>query len=185
MRIDVTSNFKELAKDFDPVIIDKASVATVNALASQSRTMVNKELKVKYTVKTGDLKKQSRIDKANKNRIIATIISKGKRIALAKFKSRQVKSGTTVSVIKGRSKTLVHAFKQTMPSGHVGVFFRAKAGSGRVPRLPIDELFGPSYPQMMESATIMAKVNKLVADKVQPIFNNAIDYYYNKQGGQS
>lgn len=60
----------------------------------------------------------------------------GASVPLSAYPYRQIKSGVSVAVNKGKRKHIKGAFVARMQSNHVGIFVRRGKG-----RLPIDELF--------------------------------------------
>jgi hypothetical protein len=81
--------------------------------------------------------------RATVSRPEARLTVTGRRIPLIDFRARQTRTGVSYRLPGGRN-TVPGGFIQTMRSGHRGVFKRR----GR-PRLPIDELFGPSLPHIV------------------------------------
>ncbi len=102
-----------------------------------------------------------------KDVLVWALRAKSKPLPLFVFGARQVKSGTSVEVTKGKRAVVKHAFIATMQSGHEGVFMRR--GPKRVMqkgrykgkrRQPIYEAFsasvapalGAAAPQVMDRA---------------------------------
>lgn len=89
----------------------------------------------------------------------ATLTITGRRIPLIEFKARGPEpsrgKGTGVSYrIGANSGRIRRGFIATMRTGHRGVFERAdKAGRPLLPRLPIQEKFGPSLPHVFGKKT--------------------------------
>lgn len=65
-------------------------------------------------------------------------------------------------VVNGQGGTIAHAFLAKMSSGHVGVVRRT---AGNV-SLPIQNLAGPSTPQMLGSPTIAEYMEQRLAEKL-------------------
>jgi hypothetical protein len=87
------------------------------------------------------------------------LIAKAKPLPLFAFGARQVKSGVSVEVTKGKRAIVRHAFLATMQSGHKGVFLRRgtkqRMAKGRyVGKLkqPIFELFTASVSNALRDA---------------------------------
>ena len=134
-----------------PKGIVKVETRAVNKIAVSARADIVREVRKDLNLKAGELKKRNiTLKKARYKNPAALIKVSGKRIPLAKFGARQIKSGLAYKIDpQGGRKKVLGAFMATMPSGHVGGFTRKlEDGTNRVDRLPIDELQGPSVPKV-------------------------------------
>jgi len=141
---------RELLQAYPKGIV-KIETRAVNKIAISARTEVVREVRKELNVKAKELKdKNIALKKARFKNPQAIIKVSGRRIPLAKFGARQIKSGLTYKIDpQGGRKKVIGAFMATMPSGHEGAYVRKKEdGTNRVDRLPIDELQGPSVPKV-------------------------------------
>lgn len=111
------------------------------------RTEASKNIREKKGIQVGQIDKALRTIPAN-TRPVWTLLARAKPLPLIAFGARQVKSGVSVEVTKGKRMIVRHAFLATMQSGHKGVFMRHGppriAGKGRYAgkrRQPIVEKF--------------------------------------------
>lgn len=114
--------------------------------ATSARVVMVREVARDLGIKQGDVTSAIGSPRvlASGDRMAATIVATGARIALYKFRARQTRTGVTAKLPTGAG-TYPGAFIATMASGHVGVFKRK--GSARK---PIFELFGPSVPKVFD-----------------------------------
>ncbi len=137
--------------------LQKASAAALNRTAVSVRKILIDAICKEYNIKKGDVRSALKIRKAHYKDLEAEIHGTGPSgIPLYNFSpsprsapsTRRLKSGAysprggiSVIVKRGSRKKVEGAFVAQMRSGHIGVFWR----KGRdTPRLPIQELFGPS-----------------------------------------
>lgn len=141
----------------------RAPNAIANALnraASTIKSNASKKLRQEYNVKAGDIKETLAITKASGNNLGAVVLSTGGTIGLEKFKvspktvKPRRKSPIKVAVKKGPTKPLPGAF----PADISGIkIFRRKTNA----RLPIERLYGPSVPQMIDQEGIRDPLEQL------------------------
>lgn len=136
-----------------PFGMEKAISRAINKVAVAARTLILRMITGQIAVTQRDLRRRSiRLRKASFGKLFAVVSVRGGRIPLSRFGARQTRRGVTYRIRKtgGRSR-IDGAFLATMPGGHTGVFLRRADESqpgGRVRRLPIDEKFGPSVPEV-------------------------------------
>lgn len=157
-------------------IILKATVRTLNKLIRKSQTAISKAVRAEYTIKAKDLKKSTKIQKANKNKIEAAIVVKGKRLPLMYFNAKQNRRGTSVRIKKSSGrKTVKSAFIAVMDSGKVGVFQRTGKD-----KLPIKELYTVDAPAMVDKAGRDAFI-KIIERDFSRVFDHELSYLLSKQ----
>lgn len=153
------SSVSEFAREMDQFTKDlealgrtgKVAVSrALNRAATAGRTAMVRAVKAETGLGSRFLSKEVRIEKSTANAPRATVTAQGRRVPLIAFKakgpepSRGRGRGVTTS-LPGAKGRLPHAFIARMPSGHRGVFQR----KGKR-RLPIEEQFGPSAPELFE-----------------------------------
>lgn len=140
------------------------------ALSSVAKT-VNEELRKNYHIKTADIKPTITRTRAKRSDINAVLRSSGSVIPLDRFKvspktvNPKRKSTIKVAVKKAAAKPLDGAFNADING--IKVFKRSSKK-----RLPIERLFGPSVPQMLNRDDI----RKRIEVTGQTMFNKRIDH---------
>lgn len=159
-----------------PKGIQKAANTAINRTATSARAISSREIVKHYNVKVTDVKKTMIVKRSNRKSLEAEIISKGGVIALSKYKVSpkgiQHKGNKNkplrVAVKKGSGQKVIGgAFIAQFKSGHLGVVRRKGTK-----RFPIQELYGPSIPQMFKNEAVVAPVKKLVEDRLEKEFNH-------------
>lgn len=136
-----------------------AIASSLNRTVTNVTSNISKETRVKYHVKTADIKETIQVTKASKSSLAAEVRSKGKPIPLDHFKvspktvNPKRKSQLKIAVKKNGVKQVLGAFVANL-SG-VKVFKRESDK-----RLPIARLFGPSIPQMIGNDDSVEKINQ-------------------------
>lgn len=159
--IDINNNhIKEVKRALGP-FQKKAPLIMARALKRAQTNVqknISKETRARYHVKAKDVKETLSAERPTRYRIQATVISKGYRLPLAKFKVSPIKRPNRprhikVSVKKGNTAELLHAFIANINGNRV-------MERKEVTRLPIKQLMGPSVPEMVgndESVKIISK----------------------------
>jgi len=140
--------------------VDLATVRALNRAATSTRAEAARRIRAAYNIKVGTARDQMRIERANRNRLVAEIVVSGRPIPLVEFAARQVRAGVTVQVKRGARKLRAGAFIATMRTGHRGVFER----KGKR-RLPIKELFSLSLPSMFTQKQIREAVERVALER--------------------
>lgn len=160
----------------------RAPGAIANALNRAMTTVataVPKEVREEYHVKAGDVSKTIKKKRASRSNLSAEVRSSGSPIGLEKFKvspktvNPKRKSQLKISVKKSGAKTVVGAFIANING--IKVFKRVAK-----PRLPIEHLFGPSVPQMIDDEPRVQRINQKGAD----MFNTRINHEISRILGQ-
>jgi hypothetical protein len=157
-----------------------AAAAALNRAAATTKTYMSSEIRAIYNIKKKDVDQTLSIQKASRNRLVATIRSRGSRLNLFLFQAHQFKGGVRVVVKLGQPKTIRSAFIATMRSGHKGVFMRK--GSKR---LPIAERTGPSVPELLGSKEMKRKIEVYYFSKLPKIVEDAYAFFSGKRSGGS
>lgn len=171
--------FKNAPKDV-PKIVKKA----INQSMKVTRVDVADQAKTKYTLKKkSDIKQHVYVEKkATTSKLEGVMTFKGKKIALAKFKTSPAKYDPQKSVEFTKTKLLVDsslkklkgddksskAFLAKMPSGHIGVFERMKGTKQKSDKNKekIKELAALSVPQMFNNERVKTKVLGRAANSI-------------------
>nr|WP_294565005.1 phage tail protein [uncultured Rhodopila sp.] len=137
----------------------RAAARSVNLVTRKVNTRVLRSVSGEINVSQAELRRRNvSVRQADLQTLQGAVNITGRRIPLYRFGARQTRLGVTYGIRRGGSRTtMLHAFIATMPSGHIGVFFRKKGAKTREigqrsTALPIQEPFGPSVPVVVENA---------------------------------
>ncbi len=126
-----------------------------------------------YVLKVSDFKRYTqskrRINTSN-GQTTVDIEFRGVHVPLLRFDAKMGGDGRFRARVKRSSSAemLRHVFRATMGTGHIGLFERAGTS-----RTPIEQLFGPSTPQMMDAND---DVSQEIGDKIRKTFEERIDH---------
>lgn len=144
----------------------------INRAATNAKSNLSKKVRENYSVKAKDVKDTIAIKKATKNNLGAVVKSSGQRIPLIKFKVSPANPRPSnppkvlkVGVKKGGLKELVGAFVANINGNKV---FKRTSSS----RLPIQQLYGPAVPQMMNSES----VKEYVENEATKMYQQRLDH---------
>ena len=147
--------------------MEKATASAINRALSMTKTAASRKVRERYNVKAKYVKDSISIRRAGKSNLtgksnlIGTMISRGTPIRLINFKvnpsrpNPKRRKPITVSVKKSGGGALKGAFVAEMSNESVGVFERVGLS-----RLPIQQLYGPSAPQMIGEDTIISELEE-------------------------
>jgi hypothetical protein len=144
----------ELQRDLAdiPHGIERVLTRAVNKVAVAARTRVLRMVTEEINVRQSDIRQRNiKLRKASFDQLYAAISITGRRIPLRKFGARQTRRGVSYAIRRGGRTEMRHAFLAEMKTGHRGVFRR----KDKAPRLPIQEKYGPSVPQVVEDSQDM------------------------------
>lgn len=156
-----------------PHAADKAIGSAIKRAATSGEAYAARAVGKFYYVKAGDFKHYTK----SKRRIYSSngstqvdIEFLGRHIPLIKFDTRVGADGTVRTRAKRSSsqEILSHVFWQRVGNQHNGLFERVGTS-----RLPIEEKFGPSTPQMMSAND---DISQAIGDKVRETFDNRIEH---------
>ncbi|NLU09439.1 MAG: hypothetical protein GXW90_00565 [Tepidanaerobacter acetatoxydans] len=147
--------------------MEKATASAINRALSMTKTAASRKVRERYNVKAKYVKDSISIRRAGKSNLIGTMISRGTPIRLINFKvnpsrpNPKRRKPITVSVKKSGGGALKGAFVAEMSNESVGVFERVGLS-----RLPIQQLYGPSAPQMIGEDTIISELEEEASEIV-------------------
>jgi hypothetical protein len=129
-----------------------------NRAATTVNASIKREVRKKYIVKAGDIQQTITKKRASKSNPYTEVVSKGNLLGLDKFKvlprkpNPRRKAPIKVSVKKGEgAKKILQAFVADINGSKV---MRRQGKS----RLPIQRLFGPSVPQMIDNEKVRNQI---------------------------
>ena len=174
---------EELLKGL-PGAAEKAAKTAIRKTVRGAKQDAARKVKERYTIKPAYITRTIRFD-FQAGGLAAAFRSKGRVNDLAYFKHRpqsvpkhRPPKGSYLfsQVIKGEGGTIEHAFLAKMKSGHIGVFQRAGHGAQNS-SLPIEKLSGPSTPQMLESPTVSAFIQKRMEERLQSNIDHEVNAF--------
>lgn len=153
--------------------VQKAANSALKRAATAGRTGAAREVNKLYHLKTADFTKYTRSKQSIQtagDEISVSVEFRGSHIPLIRFNSRATSSGRVSVQVKRDStaKTLDRVFRSVMDSSHIGLFERVVRS-----RLPIEEKFGPSVPQMMGANP---ELSKNVGEKMSKTFEERMEH---------
>lgn len=157
----------------------RAAVQAVNQTARQGMTSVSRAIAKESGAKVGRVKRSMWFQPARPERLTAEISVSGRPIPLAEFRAKQTRRGVTANAW-GRRKLYKGTFLATMPSGHTGVWKRKNET-----RLPIEELFGPSFPQIFGEGRVRDEFERTVGERLQVNLARQVDRRIRLASGQA
>ena len=129
--------------------VQKAAESALNRAGISGRAAAAREVGKQYYLKSSDFKKYTKSSQhvsRSGGDITVSLNFRGFHVPLIRFKTVLTSSGHIRSQVLRNSSgdVLKHVFQAEMKSGHIGLFERYGKS-----RLPIEQKFGPSIPQMM------------------------------------
>ena len=157
--------------------IIQGQVSGLNKLAKQAKTTASKEIRKEYGVNVKGLNEGKTLTykEATVQRLISEVSGTGRGISLKYFGARQVKSGVSVAVKKGKRKILTSAFGPNIARLGGNVFERA----GKE-RTPIVKKFGPGAALMLKSKPVLEGIKTYIGLNYKRIMDHEIQYFMKK-----
>jgi len=159
-----------------PGAVPRALVGAINRAAESTRTEASRKVREIYYVKHKDIISTIKIKKASPENLMATVTSSGNLLPLAKFRvtpqrpQPRRKSPVVIRVKRGaEGGSVKNVFVARMRSGHIGVFGRVGKS-----RLPIQEKYGPSIPQMLGNPTVSVWIEEKAVERLEQRLDHEI-----------
>lgn len=158
-----------------PGAAPKAMARAINRATESARTEAARKVRSMYYISQKDVTATIKIYPATPSDLSAMVVSRGNLIALTKFRVTPNKPQPKrrreiiVRVKRGAGGPIKKAFVARMKSGHVGVFKRA----GKQ-RYPIDQLYGPSIPEMIGNPTVTGWVEEKARERLDQRLDHEI-----------
>lgn len=179
--------------------VPKVTQMAVNRTLAGVRTDATNEVAKVIALKKNIIRNTITVMKMGRNNSAAWVKCGGKRLPLMLFSARELKSGkgVTVKVLTSSGRSLIkHAFITEMKTGHKGVFWRKK-GRGwnrsnikrpknqyaKMPkkyRLPMEERFSFSIPEVMGNTPTMNEIMRLAEIRLKKEVDRALNYELSK-----
>ena len=146
----------------------RATSKAINTAIPKIRNAIVDKTTQDYFISKANVKKTIDVKRANPSGLSAFIRSKGRPVALTKFrvtpKRPPKRKGRTVKaqvMRNGGGGTIPNAFIARMGSGHIGAMYRKGAD-----RYPIGQFHGPAVPSMLKNAEVSAFVGNVEQKKL-------------------
>lgn len=158
--------------------VPEAAARALNRVAAQARTEVSRKVKESHGYSSRTVLRHILVGRATPTSLEAVLHVSGGPWPLyalspsPRTRPRRRSKGVTVT-IKGRRVKFRSAFVARMKSGHIGVFARGKYTRGQPgfafggKRLPINELFGPPAPHIVQSKVVLAAIEASIRDNLE------------------
>lgn len=146
----------------------RATSKAINTAIPKIRNTIVDKTTQDYFISKANVKKTIDVKRANPSGLSAFIRSKGRPVALTKFrvtpKRPPKRKGRTVKaqvMRNGGGGTIPNAFIARMGSGHIGAMYRKGAD-----RYPIGQFHGPAVPSMLKNAEVSAFVGNVAQEEL-------------------
>lgn len=157
-----------------PGAMERAAARAINRTNASVKKVAAEKTAEKYYTKQKDVKETMSVSKATPKKLVAALMSKGKRIPLSAFKISPNKVDSKNRAIMqaqvkraGSGGAIRRAFLVKFASGHTAVMERRGKS-----RLPIDELYGPAVPQMMSQKAVTSAMN----EKTETVLSKCLEH---------
>ena len=183
--VNITQSIYDLEKSLASLsagLREQAVPIALNDMAKQARTQSSRIIRQTYNIKAADLKKNLIIKMATAGSLRASVTAFVRSLPVIAFSPSDNKLGVKVTIKKGNSKTIRHAFIAVMPSGHKGVFSRFDGKGHKLSnRLPIKELYTVGPSAAFATKAVQSVVQQLIRDKFPKILEGKIQYLLKRQ----
>ena len=186
---------------------DKAPIAmyrAINDSVAKTKTETKRAISKRYHIKQKDVKDNIYPFKASKSKLKGAIVTRGEKISLYNFKTKEGKLISAAVLRENSPKSLEHnpkAFIATMKnkgkdgssSEHMGIFERKIPGEQHVKKrkkmkkgkeravtkhnVQIRELKGPAVPQMMGNVETMEVIKAAANETLRKRLEHYINYF--------
>lgn len=164
-----------VARELQVFIVPDSVRSSINRALIATRTAASKDIRADYNVAAAEIRATFSLNRASRDRLEGLALSSGFRIPLSRFGARQTRRGVTVNVRKstGRQRLKRGFFgRGILPSTRL---FRRTGGPKVQPqkgsyagkmkrdgspllREPVEQLWGPSVPQMLQRVGVLDRV---------------------------
>lgn len=180
MKLDIQTNFADVAKQIKELHEDVATKATaraLNATMAQAKTAMSKEIRATFVISASKVSESLKVNKAIAKgglfRMEASLESpsqRGRSINLINFGAKQVKGGVSVKISRNGSRKLI-------PGAFIGNKGRTVFKREGKDRLPIKALQTIDIAQMFNTKTINKAVIAVIQERFPIIFEREAKYY--------
>lgn len=175
VRQETMEEIKKLQKKYKELeqVSKKALKFSTNRIVARIKTEAKKKVREDYAIKAGEVSSSFKPDR--ENGLITTLFSKGPTVSFSKLKLSPAKNSghrqkVKVGVKKGASSVLKHAFVRTFASSHTGAMERTTNS-----RYPIEEIKGPSVPQMLGNDKIFTHLQEVAENEWPDRFEHELN----------
>ena len=182
--IDIDPKGVEDASVLAPRQAKKVMAKALTATAKTGRTKAARFIGQSFGLRSTIVRERLTFRRASREDLSASIVAFGRPLTLIKAakSARQTKQGVKATAYGGR-QLYAGTFIATMDSGRRGIFTRATKGEGRVGRLPIRELFGPSVPEALIDDEVSERLSAELSVDLSKKLTREIDRELRRQAG--
>jgi hypothetical protein len=187
MKLTITHNFPDVAKQINSLRDDVAKQATARALnrtVEQAKTSMSREIRAEFVLPAAKVNQALRINRArasagtfNLEASLESPAKRGRSLNLANFGARQTKKGVSFK-IKRNGQRVVIPGSFLINAGKTVMIRTGKA------RLPIKALQTIDVAQMFNTKRINSKVVQVIKDRFPAIFEREAKFYVDKFNAQ-
>lgn len=167
-----------------PNAIPQAMSRGLNRTATEALTLTSRRLSQSTGLKVKDVRGRIAVERATQKNWRSAIRFRAGGLPIVRFGHEQNPQGVVWRPSRGKRILIRHAFKATMPSGHTGVFLRARYAKGRFihmegrpkreaiyeQKVRLQEIFAQSQQEMNQVyIESLARLEKNIHDQVQLI----------------
>ena len=183
MEIEILApDIEQFSEVFGERRIRQVIASSMNEAMTRAKTPIVKAVTEEWNVKPTAVRKSILIRRALPKDLLGVIVATARKAPYIDFRgTRQTgvhrgnkpsaKGGVTVYVRRNKPQRIRHAFIQTMPSGHKGVFLRygekrimskgryaPRGGRTVIKRQPIKELYGPAVSELIDNPEVIREI---------------------------
>ena len=173
------TNIEQASRLFDPNLVEKATKSMLGKLVPKVRTQISVKVRDRYTIQAREVSRAVKIRRQRLSALEARgLLYTGAAVPLDRFSitERNIRSargrrrGVTARVLKrGPRKIVKGAFAQDISGRKI---FKRR---GRE-QLPINRLFGPSVPQMVDDADVRDHIEAFIGKEAPVEFDRAMRF---------
>ena len=144
--------------------VETALMRAVNRAAQSGKAQAVREVRARYTVKAGDIRKTLTTTKATRTSLEAEIVSRGSPLSLASFKHTPRTDTTGAS--RKRVRVAVKKEGGLKPLGQAFVWQGKIMQRVGKTRLPIEKKIGPAVPSMIGNPEVVEAIEEQTQETV-------------------
>lgn len=163
---------KKLLSDV-PGGAETALMRAINRATQSGKAQAVREVRARYTVKAGDIRKTLTTTKATRTSLEAEIVSRGSPLGLASFKHAP-KTDTTGNARK-RVRVAVMKDGGLKPLGQAFVWQGKIMQRVGKTRLPVEKKIGPSVPSMIGNPEVVEAIESKTQEAVVTRLDHEVD----------
>ena len=155
--------------------VRKSFYSALSRTSQRLKTESGRKAREMYVVKSKAVTDQVVLRRGSASSLSNELRWKGRNIPLMQFRTNPKSPNARTRVLKaavkraGGNKKVDGAFLARMQSGHIGVFRRSSRK-----RLPIEELYGPAVPVMLNNPAVVEHLERVAAEEMEKRFEHEL-----------